>query len=144
MVIYLAGKIDVTDEVTLNFREKLAKIFDERGIITRDPLRKKPTELFGTYTPNEIVFRDLDDINKSDLVLAVVNRRGDKISFGTPCEVMYAWLQRKPVVFVSNDAELRDHPWVRGLCVKVFDNVPDAIKYILEFWQFDDNVNTTS
>ena len=142
MVIYLAGKIDVTDEVTLNFRLKLAKIFGAHGIITRDPLRSKPVELFNTYTPNEIVYRDLDDINRSDLVLAVVNRQGDKISFGTPCEVMYAWLQQKPVVFVSDDEELRNHPWVRGLCVKVFNNVKDAVEYILEFWKFDDDSTT--
>jgi hypothetical protein len=47
---------------------------------------------------------------------------------------MYAWDRNIPVVVVATDARIREHPWVRALAVKIFNDFEEALDYIVNFW----------
>lgn len=117
--VYLAGKIKIGHSAT-EYRSLVAPILLTHGFHSLDPLRGKYTmESWNSLVPNEIVTRDLRDIDKADLVLAV-NMQCKESSFGTPCEIMYAWLQHKPIIFITDEKYLANHFWVRSLCSRIF------------------------
>ena len=135
MIVYLSGPIypfdkDATDLWRLEAKEYL----DEYQIETLDPCRNKAVYTYGEFTPMEIVLRDLADVDKSDLLLVNFNLIGDKIPAGTLMEVMYAWGQKKPCVLVSTDERLTRHPWLLAMSVRIFAQLEDALKYVVEFW----------
>ncbi|KKL28714.1 hypothetical protein LCGC14_2372400, partial [marine sediment metagenome] len=78
--------------------------------------------------------RDIQDVLRAKVVLAVIMTDGRKQSFGTPCEISAAWWNHIPVVIVTNDKTLAKHPWVTQLCSRVFDNVDDALEYIIDYY----------
>jgi len=49
-------------------------------------------------------------------------------------EVMYAWNLGKPVVIVSTDNRIINHPWLIAMSVRIFDDLKTACDYIVEFW----------
>lgn len=113
--IYLAGKIKIGHGAT-GYRATIAPILAKYGIRSLDPLRGKYglpkwTEL----SPNEVVVRDLQDIERAHVVLAVMMKCEDS-SFGTPCEIMYAWQRRIPIVMITDERYLADHFWPKSLC----------------------------
>ncbi len=117
--VYLAGKIKVGHDAT-EYRSLVAPILFEHGFDSLDPLRGKyKMPSWDAIPPNEIIVRDLQDINRADVLLAVSMECKDS-SFGTPCEVMYAWLQHKPIVLITNEAYLAKHFWVRALCSRIY------------------------
>ena len=84
--------------------------------------------------PAELIQRDIQDVLRSKVVLAVIMTDGRKQSFGTPCEISAAWWNHIPVVIVTDDKTLAKHPWVTQLCSRVFDNVDNAIEYIIDYY----------
>lgn len=116
-ICYLAGTIQC-DHAATNYRAVAAKLLTEFRVL--DPLRGKKGILSqDAYTPNEILMRDLNDIERADVVLAVMMKAKNS-SFGTPCEIMFAWQHRTPVILITDEEYLANHYWVRALCSKVF------------------------
>jgi len=140
-IVYLAGKISIGDKDTF-YRKEAAKKLQNAGFMCLDPLRCKGGPSKWThFEPSEIVARDLQDVSRAHVILAVINEGGRKISFGTPCECMFAWLQHIPVVLVSNNESLRNHYWVKIVCARSFAKIEDAIDYIIQWYGKDEEIN---
>jgi len=132
--IYLSGKISPGARSTY-YRGKITKTLRDAGFHTLDPMRGKIKRgKWDELNPAELVQRDLQDVIRSTVVLSVIMTDGRKQSFGTPCEIMFAYIKQIPVVLVTNDKTLQNHPWVRHLCSRVFDNVDDAVEYIIDYY----------
>lgn len=117
--IYLAGKIKVGHDATA-YRSLIAPILKKYGISSLDPLRGKYSmPSWDTLSANEVVVRDLQDIQRAHVLLAVMMKCEDS-SFGTPCEVMYAWQRQIPVILITDEKYLADHFWTRSLCSNIF------------------------
>ena len=117
--LYAAGKIKLGHGAT-EYRAKIAPILREFGIFTLDPLRGKyKMKTWGHLSPNEVVVRDLQDIDRAHVVLAVM-MKSEETSFGTVCEVMYAWERRIPTILITNEAYLAKHFWTQSLCSSIF------------------------
>ncbi len=132
--VYLSGKISPGASSTY-YRGKVTKTFRDAGFHTLDPMRGKIKRgKWDELNPPELVQRDLQDVKRASVVLSVIMTDGRKQSFGTPCEIMFAYTQQVPVVLVTNDKTLQNHPWVRYLCSRVFDNVENAVDYIIDYY----------
>lgn len=138
--IYLSGKITEKSATTF-YREKVAKRLTLAGFRVLDPLRGKASISAGAqYEPGEIVMRDLQDVKRASVMLTVSMKTPGYTSFGTPCEVMYAWDNKVPVVFVTDDADLANHYWVRGLSARVFliknldKEMDEVLDYIIRWY----------
>jgi len=143
MRVYLAGLIDNDNkESSTRWREKASTFLKKHCMTPVNPLRGKDYSAWGSYEPNEIVDRDLMDINNCDLIIAnmTIFENGRKIPFGTPCEIMYAYTLGKPTIFISNNEKLRNHYWVRRLCSKVHTNLDEALDYIVAWYKEEPNV----
>ncbi len=117
--IYLAGKIKIDHNAT-EYRAKIAPFLRKCGLYSLDPLRGKyAMKIWNVLAPNEVVVRDLQDIDRSNVVLAVM-MKCDDASFGTPCEIMYAWSKHVPVILITNERYLVDHFWPQSLCSNIF------------------------
>jgi len=101
---------------------------------TLDPCRKKAIYDPKLFTPNEIVFRDLKDVDEADLVLVNFNLLPNKLPIGTVMEIQHAWETKKPVVVVSTDPRIINHPWIIAMSVRIFGDLKEACDYIVEFW----------
>jgi len=132
--VYLSGKISPGASSTY-YRSKVTKTFRDAGFHTLDPMRGKIKHgKWGDLNPSELVQRDLQDVKRATVVLSVIMTDGRKQSFGTPCEIMFAHTQQVPVVLVTDDKTLQNHPWVRYLCSRVFDNIDNAVNYIIDYY----------
>lgn len=141
--IYIAGPIDDDNLQEAMEWRKTVHAWNpiKDNIFIYDPLRNKTTDdiVTRTFTPNEIVMRDLADIDMSDLVLVNVPKvESAKPLWGTPSEVMYAWMQRIPVVLVTDHPRIEAHYWVRAMCVRILPDLNSALNYIEDYW-IDDN-----
>lgn len=137
-IVYLSGKISIAAKSTY-YRKEAAKKLRNAGFHTLDPMRSKPNNKPWTdYKPEELVYRDVQDVLRSKVVLSVIMTDGRNQSFGTPCEIALAWWNHIPVVLVTDDKTLANHPWVKNLCSKIFDNVNDAINYIIGYHACED------
>jgi len=149
MKIYLSGPIytgntqeerEATDkwreEVTGYFRNYSHQEFhySDKQIFILDPCRKKAIYDPKLFTPNEIVFRDLKDVDDSDLIFVNIDLVGNKLPIGTVMEIMYAWIHKKPVVIVSKDPRILNHPWLIAMSVRMFVDIKEACEYTVEFW----------
>ena len=118
MKIYLSGPIYTADtvearEATDKWRQEVKNYIEDLWspesdlyIQLIDPCRKKLIYNPKLFTPNEIVFRDLKDVEEADLILVNIQLLGDKLPIGTAIEIMYAWMLKKPVVIVSTDPRI--------------------------------------
>lgn len=144
MKVYLSGPIYTDNTVeakesTDKWREEVTELLQENvvndiAIFTINPCRRKAFYNSELFTPNEIVFRDLKDIENADLILVNIKLLDNKLPIGTVMEVMYAWTLRKPIVIVSTDTRITKHPWLIAMSVKIFSDLGKACDYIVEFW----------
>lgn len=145
MKVYLGGPIytantpkarKATDRwrawISWYFRLKYLEVDFKIELI--NPCRKKAIYDSKLFTPNEIIFRDLKDIENADLLLVNLNLLGDKLPIGSVMEIMYAWTLQKPVVIVSTDPRITSHPWLIAMSVRIFSDLKTACDYIVEFW----------
>lgn len=136
--IYLAGKIKKGHGATV-YRTYAAPKLRKYGLHSLDPLRGKwSMQSWASLSPNEVVVRDLQDIDRAHVVLAVMMKCEDS-SFGTPCEVMYAWLQRVPVVMITDEPYLAGHFWPRALCAHIIV-VTDAKPFVVALDEAIDHI----
>lgn len=118
------------------FKEKLwaldlnLKIYDPlRGKALRATSPKDSMEMVyaeGSFTPNEIVHRDLNDLQNSDIV--ILNML--KPSIGSSCELMFSNLHKKIILVISNNSLVTQHPWVQSLTTKIFETEDEVIDYL--------------
>lgn len=95
-----------------------------RGVLNLDGMAH---EISAQFTPNEIVHRDLDDINRADVVLLNMTSP----SIGSACELMYCNERSKPVIIVSENERVTGHPWINSLATKVLPNMVEALDFIV-------------
>lgn len=133
--VYLGGPIAGTSyEEATDWREEVASLLPP-GIVAINPMRMKEwaskykriprdyTSLASTKEkdylltgePHAIAARDFYDVANADMVLAYLPRHLSerRPSFGTLVEIGWATAQRVPVVLVTEDKRLVDHPLVR-------------------------------
>jgi len=117
--IYLAGTIQKGHSAT-EYRKRIAGVLKLYKLYVLDPLRNKyNSKKWVNYSPNEIVVRDLQDIRRAHVVLAVMLKAKNS-SFGTPCEIMYAYEHGIPVIFITDEKYLTEHPWPKSLCARIY------------------------
>lgn len=83
------------------------------------------------YNPNEIVTRDLRDIEKCDIIIAEYMVK-DYPYIGTSMEVKHAGDRNIPVVIWSDI--LGWHPWLQKYSVAVFPILEECCDYIRGYW----------
>jgi nucleoside 2-deoxyribosyltransferase len=140
--IYLAGSGSRNPQYALYWRGKAKNLLPDFETISpfrdkniRDMYKgEKEQYQWGEYTPQEIVERDLNDIQKSDLVLAELVY-DDYCYFGTASEMVYAKLFRKPFIAFSDKHYIKNHYWIRYHSVKILDTLEDACEYINKYWR---------
>lgn len=126
MKIYLAGPIDaLTQKEAEEWRIYASRVFMKWDIECINPLRGKNVD--NTYTPNEIVHRDLYDIRRADILLANYMRKGVPY-IGTSMEIVYAHSWGKPVIVTTDWC---DSYWLKYHATAILDNLDKAIEYIL-------------
>jgi len=130
--IYLAGRIGgLTLKDANAWRERVEKEFE--GIAKcLNPLRGKKEEMRYRYTDGEIIVRDKNDIENSDIVLVYWKDKGNAPSVGTTMEVLYSYLLGIPVLFVGDWAA--DDIWMRYHVTKIYSELDEAIEDIKAMW----------
>ena len=77
------------------------------------------------------IMKNYMDTQSSDLILAYlpksINER--RHSYGTTMEIAWGYSLRKPVVIVSDDPQVQDHP-LMDMSGAMFEELDDAIDYI--------------
>ena len=130
MIAYLAGPIDnCTYEECTGWRIKLAEELATIGIEVRDPTHRMASKIGNIPL---IVEGDKREIDKSDIVIAYTPFP----SVGTSMEIMYTYLQGKPIYVVSDpgDGGLRQDelsPWIIYHATRIFrtfDELLDGLK----------------
>jgi len=124
-IIYLSGPIQkCSDEECFGWRNDLInKLSDIYTLI--DPTIRDYRNV--PKTPKmcrEICEKDKYEIRKSDLI--IVNALFSKGSWGTPMEVMYAYMLGIPIITVTNTM----NPWLSHHSYKIFDSFDCVVKYL--------------
>ncbi len=136
MKIYASGPIYKDNHLaTEGWRNEISQFFAQKGNKVIDPCRgKNGVYEPGFHSPNEILLRDLRDVDEADIILVNMNLIGDKLPIGTVSEIMYGWTKQKPVVIISEDPRIIAHPWLVAMSVKILPTVQESLDYIDSFW----------
>lgn len=134
LTVYLGGSFGTVqnrslDKDTYDSFQRTQNKLQELGLRVLSPCRGKNAEEYHpvSYTPNEIVDRDIWDINRSDFGLWVMPYE----SIGSSMEIAYAKLVRRiPVVLVTQNPAVINHYWIRGLVTYVCSTEQEALEYI--------------
>lgn len=146
MRIYLAGPISGCefDECT-DWRYQFTCLIP-RSIQCLSPMRGKEflkahgtiegdyPELGPLATSRGIITRDFFDCTRSDIVLVNFLNSGNRVSIGTCMEVAWAYMARKPLIMISEEANVHNHPMMAeatGYRVKTIQEAADICKIIL-------------
>ena len=134
--IYLGGSINGLnpDEVLEKF-DMVQEGLEFLGFEVLSPTRGKKVSRrkgeFVGYEPNEIVHRDLRDIDNADYMLALFEVPG----IGTSMEIIYARLTMNiPVIVVSTDPRVTEHYWIKSLASKILPDIESAYIYLKEWY----------
>ena len=141
LFIYLAGPIAGCNKSEANdWREFVCKKLPA-GVKGVSPLRCEPLigrryklshddPRFGT--PKAISAKNWFDSNRCDMVLAYLPKEisARRPSYGTIIEIGWAMAMRKPLIVVTNDPLVRDHPLIAANVPWVFDDFQPALETI--------------
>ena len=123
--VYLAGPIEgCSDDEMVVWRKAATMLFDD-GIRAISPVRMDSTLTTAIITQNQYDVRECD-VTLAYLPKSITDRR---CSYGTICEIAWAHAQNKPVVIVSDDPYVHDHPVIQEIGVH-FDELNTAVEYI--------------
>ena len=142
--IYLAGPIaGCTQEEANEWREYVRSMLPH-AIVGISPLRCEPLKEGMTYTeegaspkmwsdPRAIATKNWLDTESCDLVLAYLPKELNekRPSYGTVIEIGWAIGLRKPLIVVSDDKYLMEHPLIKHNASWRLDNLEDATEVIL-------------
>ena len=128
--VYLAGPIGEIDiKEAASWRETAEESLEEAGYIALNPLRGKDLnnpEVNVMYDSAWVVERDLEDIDKADILLVDGSRKVPMV--GTPMEIRYAW-ERGKKIFTFGKA-FKNSYWMRYHTTKFFDTLEEALLYL--------------
>ena len=123
--VYLAGPIEgCSDDEMVVWRKAATMSFDD-GIRAISPVRMDSNFTTAIITQNQYDVRECD-VTLAYLPKSITDRR---CSYGTICEIAWAHAQNKPVVIVSDDSYVHDHPVIQEIGVH-FDELNTAVEYI--------------
>lgn len=123
--VYLAGPMEgCSDDEMLVWRRAATLSFNE-GIKAISPVRIDSKFTTAIITQNQY------DVKECDVTLAYLPKSisDRRCSYGTICEIAWAHAQNKPVVIVSDDPYVHDHPVIQEIGVH-FDELNPAVEYI--------------
>ena len=128
--VYLAGPIEGCDEGENNIRIKKCHVGFIESIVGISPSRAVMAS-DDSESRKRIAMKNYMDTQSSDLILAylpkTINER--RHSYGTTMEIAWGYSLRKPVVIVSDDPQVQDHP-LMDMSGAMFEELDDAIDYI--------------
>ncbi len=143
MRVYLGGTV-TKDATHLNWRTVTARYLREQGIEPVDPIRfQNPTNfsengLEDSTTPGSfLVDVDLHDVRTSDVLLIYYQRDKNtpygymRQSIGTWTEWGVAIERRIPVVVVTDDPEVANHPFIQRHAAIVTEHLSGGLGWIL-------------
>ena len=123
--VYLAGPMEgCSDDEMLVWRRAATLSFNE-GIKAISPVRIDSKFTTAIITQNQYDVRECD-VTLAYLPKSITDRR---CSYGTICEIAWAHAQNKPVVIVSDDPYVHDHPVIQEIGVH-FSELNAAVGYI--------------
>lgn len=120
--IYLAGTVTLLD-----YRRYVNETYHNVFKIN-DPLIL--VESLMEITPTQIVEKDIELIDKSDLFVAYI----EKPTFGTVMEIVYAYSNGKPIFVINPNLTLNREIWLRYHTTKLFDSIDECFGYINEHY----------
>lgn len=134
--IYLAGGMgNLSWEAQTVWREVIEDIFHKND----DSFKFKldiinPTDFYNFKatrhdTELEIMKYDLRHVKSSDLIIVNYN---DPKSIGTAQELAVAYDRDIPIVGINTNEDL--HPWLVSCVDKMFEDIVDAVNYIMDFY----------
>ena len=123
--VYLAGPMEGCSDDEMLVWRKAATLSLNEGIKAISPVRINSTFATAIITQNQYDVRECD-VTLAYLPKCISDRR---CSYGTICEIAWAHAQNKPVVIVSDDPYVHDHPVIQEIGVH-FDELNTAVEYI--------------
>ena len=131
--LYLAGPIEGCSDDEIHDWRTLVTDKLHRNIRAITPYRgeDKVDEKYSFETAKRIMTKNYMDVQSCDMVLAYMPKQinNRRPSYGTTFEVAWAYSLQKPILIVSDDEFLRNHPLmaVAGLH---FSDIERALEYI--------------
>jgi nucleoside 2-deoxyribosyltransferase len=146
--VYGAGPIaGLTEEEATTWRKDVGdKLYDASSgkIVLISPLRCEPIEEGMTYTspgavdkmwsdPRAINAKNWLDTESSDLVLAYLPKEMNerRPSIGTIIEIGWSIGLKKPLIVVSDDKQIMEHPLIECNAAWRLDELDDAVEVII-------------
>ena len=123
--VYLAGPMEGCSDDEMLVWRKAATLSLNEGIKAVSPVRIDSIFTTAIITQNQYDVRECD-VTLAYLPKCISDRR---CSYGTICEIAWAHAQNKPVVIVSDDPYVHDHPVIQEIGVH-FDELNTAVEYI--------------
>ena len=131
--IYLAGPIaGLNEQEATEWRKGVVDTLPH-GIVGISPLRCEPLKQGMVYTDARAInAKNWLDTESADLVLAFLPKEMNerRPSIGTIIEIGWAIGLRKPLIVVSDDEYLMEHPLIQRNASWRLDNLPDAVEVI--------------
>ena len=141
--VYLAGPIMGCNQAEANdWRIAVAAQLEAADIRGVSPLRCEPLigerysaqyadPLFGTA--RAIGSKNVFDVRQCDMTLAFLPAFANKMrpSYGTVIEIAWAHILGKPVVVVSDDPFILEHPVISACAGWILPNLDDAVELIV-------------
>ena len=142
--VYLAGPIaGLTEDEATTWRHEV-RLQLPHNVIGISPLRCEPIEEGMTYTtpgavdkmwsdPRAINAKNWLDTESADLVLAYLPKEMNdrRPSIGTIIEIGLIIGLKKPLIVVSDDKQIMDHPLIECNAAWRLDNLEDAVEVII-------------
>ena len=128
--VYLAGPIEGCDVDEITYWRKMCHQGFTDFIIGINPYRVE-TDSNTKEARKRIVMKNYMDTKNCDLILAYLPKEinARRPSYGTTFEIAWGYSMQKPVVIVSNDPQVHNHP-IMDMAGALFWNLDEAIDYI--------------
>lgn len=137
ITVYTAGGMEfLTNEEMTSWRNKAEEMLDDVRWLhptRRIPLHDQQDNELETYNKlHRIVQQDLEDIKRSDIILADIRESQPGRKIGTHMEIALAWEWRKTVIAIVDKSQFK-HPFVYTMCTEVHYSLEDAIDAVSEY-----------
>lgn len=146
-IVYLAGSMEGRTLEEMNvWRLRAVEVLRAHGFAVLSPVRNKEEEIKKMrrlttknverkFKTNEIVKRDLNDIDRSDIILMELNDSPDHLwhHIGTLMEAGSVIEKRHMVVVVTNSEIVKHHPWVKYMAESIHSDLEEALDHIVKY-----------
>lgn len=142
--IYLAGAINgLTLSSASEWRNEVTFYAKQHNFTVLDPLRGEEFVELDASTPiddsqfrnvssEEIVRKDLEDINQCDLMVVNLEHLSSLRMVGTKIEMGYAYAQNKPIFSLNLPLSYQRHPFLKEMILQNFNSTPELISHLAE------------